>query len=136
MGDPSGDRTSGIDVLPLFVGGSTYAVKLDRVATVLRTGVLDDAEHGSVIDVSEHTVEIAAASNLLGERSTEDTAIVVFHGKGTNGHVPGWLVSDVGDPTTVDEVRATVGSIRHVRGKVPIEGDDVVLIDPIRIHRS
>lgn len=136
MGDQRGDRTSGIDVLPLFVGEGTYAVKLDRVATVLRTGVLDDADPGSVIELSDHTVEIAAAASLLGERSGDATAIVVFHGKGTNGHVPGWLVSEVGDPTNVEEIRATVGSIQHVRGKVRIDGDDVVLIDPIRIHRS
>ncbi|GAB3682429.1 hypothetical protein GCM10028857_08260 [Salinarchaeum chitinilyticum] len=136
MGNQCGDRTSGIDVLPLFVGEETYAVKLDRVATVLRTGVLDDADPGSVIDVADHTVEIADAASLLGERSGEVTAVVVFHGKGTSGHVPGWLVAEVGDPTNVEEIRATVGSIRHVRGKVRIDGDDVVLIDPIRIHRS
>jgi|GEM_PF-2601668 len=136
MGDQRGDRRSGIDVLPLFVGDETYAVKLDRVATVLRTGVLDDAEPGSVIDVRDHTVEIADAASLLGANSDSTTAVVVFHGCGTDGHVPGWLVSEVGDPTTVDEIRATVGSIRHVRGKVRIEGDDVVLIDPLRIHQS
>lgn len=134
MGDPNGDRASGIDVLPLFVGDATYAVKLDRVATVLRTGVLDDADPGTVIDLSEHTVEIAAAAELLGERADEQTAVVVFHGRAANGHVPGWLVSEVGDPTTVEEIRATVGSVRHVRGKVEIDGDDVVVLDPIRVH--
>lgn len=134
MGDLSGDRRNGIDVLPLFVGDATYAVKLDRVATVLRTGVLDDADPGAVIELSDHTVEVAAAADLLGETTTTDTAVVVFHGSGENGHVPGWLVGDVGDPTTVDEVTATVGSIRHVRGKVSIDGKAVVVIDPLRIH--
>mgnify|MGYP000156246032 CR=1 FL=1 len=37
MGDRVAECTSGIDVFPLFVGDATYAVKLDRVATVLRT---------------------------------------------------------------------------------------------------
>lgn len=136
MGDHSGDPARGIEVLPLHVGEATYAVKLDRVATVLRTGVLEDVDPGTVIDLSEHSVQIAAASSLLGEQSTEPTAIVVFHGKAANGHVPGWLVSEVGDPETVDEIRATVGSIRHVRGKVEIDGDELVLIDPIRINHS
>ncbi|AGN00008.1 hypothetical protein L593_00265 [Salinarchaeum sp. Harcht-Bsk1] len=136
MGDPGGAGASGIDVLPLHVGEGTYAVKLDRVATVLRTGVLDDVEHGTVIDLAEHTIEIAAAATLLGERSTEESAVVVFHGKGTNGHVPGWLVTDVGDPTAIEEVKPTVGSIRHVRGKVLLDDESVVLVDPIRIHRQ
>jgi len=141
MGDPTGDRTNrsdpsggGIRVLPLLVGTATYAVKLDRVATVLRTGVLDDVAAGDVLDLSNHTVEVAAAADLLGESASDETAVVVYHGCGENGHVPGWLVEDVGDPTTVDEIRATVGAIRHVRGKVRIDGDDVVLVDPIRIH--
>ena len=121
MESPDGDRSAGIDVLPLHVGEETYAVKLDRVATVLRTSVLDDAETGSVIELSDHTVEIAAASALLGERSSDETAVVVFHGKGRNGHVPGWLVTEVGDPATVEAVKPTVGSIRHVRGKVVVE---------------
>lgn len=136
MEDDSGDDGSGIDVLPIHVGNSTYAVKLDRVATVLRTGVLDDAAPGTVIELSEHTVEIAAAGELLGDHSADPGSVVVFHGRASNGHVPGWLVSDVDTPETVEEVRATVGSIRHVRGKVSIDGDDVVLIDPIRIHHS
>lgn len=136
MGDPGGDRASGIDVLPLHVGEATYAVKLDRVATVLRTAVLDDAEPGTVIELSEQTVELAAAASLLGERSTKENAIVIFHGRGSNGHVPGWLVSEVGDPSSVEEIKPTVGSIRHVRGKVVLEDDAVVLIDPIRIHRQ
>ena len=136
MGDPDDERAAGIDVLPLSVGATTYAVKLDRVATVLRTGVLEEAEHGTVIELADHTVEIAAAASLLGEEVAEQTAVVVFHGKGTNGHVPGWLVSAVGDPTTVDAVTPTVGSIRHVRGTVPIDDEAIVLIDPIRIHRA
>jgi|AntRauTorcE11898_2_1112593.scaffolds.fasta_scaffold31458_2 hypothetical protein len=134
MGDERGNRTSGIDVLPLFVGEATYAVKLDRVATVLRTGVLDDADPGTVIELSKHTVQIAAAADLLGETAGDETAVVVFHGKAASGHVPGWLVSEVGDPSTVDEVHATVGSIRHVRGKVDLDGKDVVVLDPIRVH--
>src|SRR6056297_3624324 len=89
MESPDGDRSSGIDVLPLHVGEETYAVKLDRVATVLRPSVLDDADPGTVIELSEHTVEIAAAASLLGERCAEENAIVVFHGRGSNGHVPG-----------------------------------------------
>lgn len=136
MADRAGDLANGIDVLPLFVGDTTYAVKLDRIATVLRTSVLDETTPGAVIDLAEHTVEIANAATLLGETAADETAIVVFHGSDENGNVPGWLVADVGDPTTVEEVRATVGSIRHVRGKVEIDGDEVVLIDPIRIHRA
>lgn len=136
MEDVSGGDASGIDVLPIHVGDSTYAVKLDRVATVLRTGVMDDADPGTVIELSEHTVEIADAGELLGDRTGEPSAVVVFHGRASNGHVPGWLVSEVDTTETVGEVRATVGSTRPVRGKVSIDGDDVVLIDPIRIHHS
>jgi hypothetical protein len=136
MGDVSGGEATGIDVLPIHVGESTYAVKLDRVATVLRTGVLEDADPGTVIELSEHTVEIADAGQLLGDRSVEPNAVVVFHGRASNGHVPGWLVSEVDTPSSVGEVRATVGSTRPVRGKVSIDGTDVVLIDPIRIHHS
>jgi len=36
----------------------------------------------------------------------------------------------------VDAVTPTVGSIRHVRGTVPIDDEAIVLIDPIRIHRA
>lgn len=136
MGDASGGDASGIDVLPINVGESTYAVKLGRVATVLRTGVLDDADPGTVIELSEHTVEVAAAGELLGDHAADPNSIVVFHGRASNGHVPGWLVSSVDTPKTVDEVRATVGSTRPVRGKVSIDGEDVVLIDPIRVHHS
>lgn len=134
MGDQNGDRSAGIDVLPLFVGDATYAVKLDRVATVLRTGVLDDAEPGTVIELSNHTVELASAAMLLGDRTDEQTTVVVFHGKAASGHVPGWLVSGVGDPTTVEAVRPTVGSVRHVRGKVVIDDEEIVVLDPIRVH--
>lgn len=124
---------AGIDVLPLEIGTGTYAVKLPRVATVLRTGVLEDVDDGDVIELSEHSVAIDAAAEFLGETPRNEEAVVVFHGKDDTGCVPGWLVDDVGDPTTVDRVDATVGAMHAVRGRVSIRGEDAVLLDPARL---
>lgn len=123
-------------ILPLRIGRTQYAVRLDRVATVLRTGVLDDVSDGDVVELDDHTIELADSGEIFGESLEDPDAVVVYHGRGSNGHVPGWLVSDVGDPASVDEVRPTVGSIRHVRGKVDVDGDEIVLVDPLKIHRE
>lgn len=134
MADQASTPSEGIDVLPLSVGSGTYAVKLSRVATVLRTGVLDDVDAGDVIELTDHTVALDAAADLLGETAVDETAVVVFHGTDDDGHVPGWLVGDVGDPTTVSSVAPTVGAMRAVRGTVPLADGTAVLLDPFRMR--
>jgi len=130
----AGDDATGMVLLPLEVGSSTYAVKLPRVATVLRTGVLGDVTAGDVVELAEHRVALTRAADVLGETPADETAVVVFHGRDGDGRVPGWLVDDVGDPTTVDGVEAGVGAMRAVRGRVELDSGDAILLDPDRIH--
>jgi len=140
MGEATPTGPEGIDVLPLVVGSGTYAVKLSRIASVLRTGVLEDVRDGDVVELSDHTVAVEAAAALLGESPGAESAVVVFHGADDDGHVPGWLVDDVGDPSTVPGVTPTVGAMRAVRGTVPLEGaegdETAVLLDPHRINAT
>lgn len=129
------DREGELVVLPLDVGTSTFAVGLQRVATVLRTSTLDrDVDVGDTIELSEHEIRVHAAAGVLGEERRDSEAFVVFHGKDDEGLVPGWLVDDVGDPQPVTDIERTAGAIRYVRGRVDVDDGQAVLVDPAKIH--
>lgn len=130
---PIGGSSHG--VVPLVVGANVYAVERDRIATVLRLGGLDDVSANDTLELGPHSVPVFAAGAVLGERTTDDeSTVVVFYGRDGDGCVAGWLVDDVHEPVTVSGVEVTAGAVRHVRGYVDVDGRDVVVVDPARIH--
>lgn len=123
----------GVEVLPLDVGENVYAVRLDRVATVVRTEAVAEVADGDVLELPDHEIAVTAAARVLGEDAAGEGAIVVLHGRDDHGRVPGWLVDAVRESETVADVERTVGAVRHVRGRVEVDGEAAVLVDPAKI---
>lgn len=130
------ERTDAVPrtVVPLDVGESVYAVPRDRIATVLRLGALEGVEPGDEIDLGDHTVEVFGAAAALCEPRGPESTVVVFHGPDDSDRIPGWLVDDVAAPERVEDVEIAVGSVGHVRGRIRLDGEFVVLLDPTAIH--
>lgn len=134
MSHLSGNDADAIEVLPVEVGANCYAVRLDRVATVLGPETIGEVCDGDVLELSDDEIAVTAAADVLGEEATGEGPIVIFHGRDDRGRVPGWLVDEVREPETVEDVERVVGAVRHVRGRVDVDGESAVLVDPARIY--
>jgi len=121
-------------VVPLEVGPSVYAVPSERIATVLRLGALDGVEGGDTIDLGDHAISVVGAADVLCEPAGSESTVVVFEVRDDAGRHPGWLVDDVAPPVRVDDVETAAGAIGHVRGRIELDDETAVFLDPGGIY--
>ncbi|ELY44473.1 chemotaxis protein CheW [Natronorubrum sulfidifaciens] len=147
--DDSDDGDGPITVLTFDLEAERYCVRAAAVASVL--GVADEQSIGSATDPWN-----AGTVTLAGERvrvidlpraftavsrttaRIADPKLLVFTATDADDAHYGWLVDDVDATRTVrqDRLEPTRTSTRlaHVKGRLEIDGDDVIWLDERTIH--
>lgn len=145
-GDETDDR---VTVLTFDLEDDRYCVRADSVASVL--GITDDQEiataadpwnAGSVSVAGDRVriVDLPRAFNSAVRTTTrvEAPKLLVFTIEADDGSYYGWLVDDVDVTRTVHssalEPTRSSTQFAHIKGRVDIDGTEVVWLDERTIH--
>lgn len=149
MESTAGDGDDRVTVLTFTLEDRRYCVRVDSVASVL--GVSSDESVASAVDpwnagtVSVaggrvRVVDLARAFNSA-DRTTarvDDPKLLVFRLTAPDGAYYGWLVDAVDVARTVRatdlEATRTSSRLAHVKGRLKVDGEDVVWLDEGAIH--
>lgn len=143
------DEDDRVTVLTFALEDRRYCVGADSVASVL--GVTDDQSvasardpwHAGTVSVADdrvRVVDLPRAFNSATRTTTriETPKLLVFTLTDTEGRHVGWLVDDIDATRTVRtsdlESTRTSSRLAHVRGRLEIDGDEVVWLDERAIH--
>lgn len=144
--DADDDR---ISVLTFTLEGDRYCVRAASVASVLGVGddrsvaTADDPWNAGTVSVAGDRIRVvdlprAFASSVRTTGRVEEPKLLVFRLTDADDAYVGWLVDDVDVTRTVRasdlEPTPTSSRIAHVKGRLEIDGDEVVWLDERAIH--
>ena len=138
-----------VTVLTFDLEGERYCVRADAVASVL--GVADDRSIASADDPwNAGSVSVAGEQVRVIDLPRAFTAssqtmaridapkLLVFTATDADDAHYGWLVDDVDATQTVHpdrlEPTRTNATLTHVKGRLELDGDDVIWLDEQTIH--
>ena len=148
----SGDRNRDDDrvsVLTFTVGGDRYCVRAASVDSVLGVGddqsvaTADDPWNAGTVSVAGDRIRVvdlhrAFASSVQTTSRIEAPKLLVFRLTDGDDRYVGWLVDSVDVTRTIRtsdlESTPTSSRIAHVKGRLEIDGDEVVWLDERAIH--
>ncbi|QFU82984.1 chemotaxis protein CheW [Natronorubrum aibiense] len=143
------DSTETVTVLTFDLETERYCVRADAVASVLGVtdeqsiAMADDPWNAGSVSVAGERVRVVDLPRAFtaASRTTariDDPKLLVFTTADTDGAYYGWLVDDVDTTRTIDAARLeptqTSSRLAHVKGRLEIDGDDVIWLDERTIH--
>jgi purine-binding chemotaxis protein CheW len=144
-----GDGTGGerVTVLTFALEGNRYCVRSASIASVLGVaddGTLADADDpwnaGSITAAGER-IRVVDLPRVFGSSfrtsaRVDDPNLLVFTVTDRDGRYYGWLVDDVDGTRTVrpPALEPPAVGTSHVRGRLEIDGTEVVWLDEASIH--
>ncbi|WP_226006136.1 chemotaxis protein CheW [Natrinema salinisoli] len=140
---------TGVSVKILMFGleGTQYCVRAESTASVLEVtdgtslADADDPWNAGTITVAGELVRVVDLPRIFGSTSrtsarVDDPKLLVFSVTDDDGRYYGWLVDDVDVTRTVRtaSLEAPRLDTSHVKGRLDIDGEEVLWLDQRAIH--